>query len=78
MVNRELLLRAAANEADLPPTFALAVAAECPWLNGTEEVSESQGIELLTAQKEALNVGPLLVEQFFYSYNAKVRAGIQQ
>jgi hypothetical protein len=73
-VSRELLLRAAANEAGLPPSFAVVVATECPWLDGTEEVSESLGLELLADQMSRMNLSSMLVEQFLYSFNARVRA----
>lgn len=72
--SRELLLRAATQAVNLPPLFASALVTECPWLDGAEEVSESLGLELLADQIKALNVSPLLVEQFLYAYNARVRA----
>ena len=76
--SRELLLRAAANEAGLPPAFAVVVAAECSWLDGTEEVSESLGLDLLAEQMGRMNLSPALVEQFLYSLNARIRAGVSK
>lgn len=71
--HRELLLRAAANEAGLPAAFAVAVAEECPWLSGNDEISQSLGLDLLDEQIARFAVEPSKAEDFFHAFNARVR-----
>jgi hypothetical protein len=76
-LQREIVIRTAANEAELPVGFAKAVVAECPWLDGINEVSESLGIDLLSEQVAKSGVSPSEVERFLYAYNARVRSHTQ-
>jgi hypothetical protein len=71
---REILLHAATNEVGLPNAFAKLLLAECPWLDGSEEVNESFGPDLLAEQAAKLGVSHAQTEQFIYAYNALVRA----
>lgn len=73
-MQRELIIRTAANQAGLPVPFAKAVVAECPWLDGTEEVSESLGVDLLSEQVTNAGITLPQVVRFLYAYNARVRA----
>ncbi|MBX3628028.1 MAG: hypothetical protein KF892_23670 [Rhizobacter sp.] len=71
---REVLLYAAANEVGLPIEFAKLLAAECPWLDGHEEINEDFGPDLLVEQFTKQNVSRSQVKDFLYAYNARVRA----
>jgi hypothetical protein len=72
--HRGALIRAAVEDARLPAELAELLAAECPWLDGAEEVSESLGPELLSEQAAQAHLEPAQIEQFFAAYNARVRA----
>lgn len=75
--HREVLLYATANEIGLPIEFAKLLAAECPWLDGHEEISEDLGPDLLVDQLAKQNVSRNQLEDFLYAYNARVRAHLE-
>ncbi|WP_140637588.1 hypothetical protein [Methylibium rhizosphaerae] len=72
--HRTALIRTAAEEACLSAEAAEVLIAECPWLDGVEEVNDSLGPELLSEQARSLHLSGKQVEEFFYCYNARVRA----
>lgn len=72
--HRTTLIRAAVGDAGLPAEFAELLAAECPWLDGAEEVSESLGPELISEQAARAHLQPEHVHEFFSAYNARVQA----
>lgn len=68
------MIHAAAKDAGLSPEAAEVLIAECPWLDGANEVSESLGPELLSEQAESLHLSHAQVERFLCCYNAGVQA----
>lgn len=72
--HRSTLICAAAQDVDLPAEFAANVLDDCPWLDGTAEVAESIGLELLSEHALRAKLSSLQVEQFFLAYNTRVRA----
>lgn len=72
--HRETLLREATNAASLPDRFAQLLIGEAPWLDGTEELNEDLGPELLAEHASVLNIATADLDRFVRRYNALVRA----
>jgi hypothetical protein len=71
--HRRAIIEAAGAEACSPAEFIATVNAECPWLDGTEEMSETLGPELLAEQSVKAGLSPRQIQGFIKAYNAQIR-----
>jgi hypothetical protein len=72
--HRATLIEAAAADSGLPPDFARHLIESTPWLDGTEELSEELGPELLSEETSIFNLGQTKVAEFIDRYNALVQS----
>jgi hypothetical protein len=71
--HRDTLIETAASDAGLPSAFAKLLIADAPWLDGTEEVSEELGPELLAQEASAFNLSARKLDDFIERYNTLVQ-----
>jgi hypothetical protein len=71
--HRDTLIEIAASDAGLPPAFAKLLIADAPWLDGTEEVNEELGPELLAQEASAFSLSARKVDEFLERYNTLVQ-----
>ena len=72
--HRDTLIETATADSDLPPAFAQRLIESAPWLDGTEEVSEELGPDLLSEESSAFNLGRSKVAEFIERYNTLVQS----
>jgi len=72
--HRENLIETAVADSELPSEFARLLIEAAPWLDGTEEVSEELGPELLAEEASALNLSHNKVHEFLERYNTLVQS----
>ena len=72
--HRESVIQAAVSDSGLPAGFALRLIDEAPWLDGTDELNEDLGPELLTDDASAFGVGRAKLLEFIDRYNTLVAA----
>lgn len=72
--HRDTLIETAAADSDLPPGFAQQLIASAPWLDGTEEVNEELGPDLLSDESIAFNLSRSKVAEFIERYNTLVQS----
>jgi len=66
--HRAALIETATADSDLPPEFARHLIEQTPWLDGTEELSEELGTELLSQEASAFNLAWTKVTEFVERY----------
>ena len=67
------VLRSACEAARLPNALAELLAIECPWLDGSTEVSESLGPQLIAEQAAKVGLSATEADAFAPAYNAQLR-----
>jgi hypothetical protein len=72
--HRESVIRTSVSDSGLPAGFALRLIDEAPWLDGTEELNEDLGSELLADDAAAFGVGRAKLLEFIDRYNTLVAA----
>jgi hypothetical protein len=72
--HRERLVVAAAKAAGLTDRVAFEIVAECPWLDGEEEVGEELAPELFAETAERLSLSSAEVARLVSAYNTRVRS----
>jgi hypothetical protein len=72
--HRDTLIEAATADSNLPSGFAQLLIADAPWLDGTEELNEELGPELLAEQASAFTLSAGKVVEFIDRYNTLVQA----
>lgn len=72
--HRENLIETAVADSELPSEFARLLLDAAPWLDGTEEVSEELGPELLAEEASAFDLSRSKVQEFLERYNTLVQS----
>ena len=72
--HHERLIETAAADSELPSEFARLLLDAAPWLDGTEEVSEELGPELLAEEASAFDLSRSKVLEFLERYNTLVQS----
>jgi hypothetical protein len=72
--HRARLIEAAAVNAELPLEFASLLVKDAPWLDGTEELNEEFGPELLAEEAAAFGISSGKVLEFVERYNKLVQS----
>lgn len=67
-----VLLESCAEDAGAPAGLAASLAERCPWLDGTDEVSEEMALHLLSETFSGFSLGGPDIERFIAAYNARV------
>jgi len=70
---REQLIRGAVADAALPDATASVFLSECPWLDGTDEISQEIGTELLADVCTPSPLATSELRRFVEAYNERVR-----
>ena len=71
--HRATLIETATADSSLPPGLAQMLIADAPWLDGTEEVNEELGPDLLADQANAFTLSARKVIEFIDRYNTLVQ-----
>ena len=72
--HRETLIETATADSGLPPAFGQLLIEAAPWLDGTEEVSEEIGPDLLAEEARGFRLSGSKVSEFIERYNTLVQS----
>ncbi len=70
-----VLLESCVRDAGAPPGLAASLAERCPWLDGTDAVSEEMALHLLGEAFSGFSLGGPDIERFIAVYNTRVSGG---